>query len=264
MATYKLNSVANISSAAVLAREAAHNEDNQNSYNAGWLHGYATALRDVEVQMTAPGAVKCLNVEMQRKLAHILEHIENGAKEYAYCLDDTSRVTNFVEEARALLGELPLENYALSPEVIEYFQAKYAVAHNNVLNAAVALDALEDMVVSAEEFDTAKEKAEKEYQKVSGIETTIAMICCDLDISMPENYREFISVNDTIAEIKMEELPMWAVNRIREQYKAFTELLADATGEGMEDYYENQVDYLEDVCDCIGLTLKGDDGELIP
>lgn len=50
MATYDLTNLAAIENAAKLAGERADNEQNQDSYNAGYLQGYASALRQVVEQ----------------------------------------------------------------------------------------------------------------------------------------------------------------------------------------------------------------------
>lgn len=47
MPNYDLSSPGTISAAAELARVRANREPNQDSYNAAWLHGYASALANV-------------------------------------------------------------------------------------------------------------------------------------------------------------------------------------------------------------------------
>ena len=47
MPNYDLSSPGAISAAAELARVRANQEPNQDSYNAAWLHGYASALANV-------------------------------------------------------------------------------------------------------------------------------------------------------------------------------------------------------------------------
>ena len=51
MPKYVLNSPKAISKAADKADKKANAEPNQNSYNAGWLHGYAQALKETSVQL---------------------------------------------------------------------------------------------------------------------------------------------------------------------------------------------------------------------
>lgn len=51
MGKYDLSSPLAIKSAADAANIAAGNEHNQGSYNAAWLHGYASALKDAAVQL---------------------------------------------------------------------------------------------------------------------------------------------------------------------------------------------------------------------
>lgn len=51
MGKYDLSSPLAIKDAADAANIAAGNEHNQGSYNAAWLHGYASALRDAAVQL---------------------------------------------------------------------------------------------------------------------------------------------------------------------------------------------------------------------
>ena len=51
MGNYNLSTHENICDAAKKAEERAANEPNQGSYNAAWLHGYASALKDVSEQL---------------------------------------------------------------------------------------------------------------------------------------------------------------------------------------------------------------------
>lgn len=51
MPAYDLSSIGAVSAAAELARTHASQEPNQDSYNAGWLHGYADALADAAKQL---------------------------------------------------------------------------------------------------------------------------------------------------------------------------------------------------------------------
>ena len=55
MPSYDLTSPKRISSAAKTAHIRAGNEPNQDSYNAAWLYGYATALTDVSAQLERSG-----------------------------------------------------------------------------------------------------------------------------------------------------------------------------------------------------------------
>lgn len=51
MPDYDLSSIGAVSAAAGLARTRADQEPSQDSYNAGWLHGYADALADAAKQL---------------------------------------------------------------------------------------------------------------------------------------------------------------------------------------------------------------------
>lgn len=48
---YDLSNLEAIQNAAREATARANKENNQNTYNAGWLHGYARALTDVRRQL---------------------------------------------------------------------------------------------------------------------------------------------------------------------------------------------------------------------
>ena len=53
MATYNLTTSEAVAAAAKEARAEANREYNQDSYNAAWLHGYASALAEVAKQQNA-------------------------------------------------------------------------------------------------------------------------------------------------------------------------------------------------------------------
>ena len=52
MNKYNLSNVTEVRAAAAQAITRAHQEPDQSSYNAGWLHGYAKALADTANAMT--------------------------------------------------------------------------------------------------------------------------------------------------------------------------------------------------------------------
>lgn len=266
MAIYNLKTAEDIRNAVNLAREDAWKEHNQSSYNAAWKHGYADALAEVVKQQENQPSGRFISEEVLQKIKHLLDHAANGATEYAYLLDDTWRITRFVEELDKLLQPFP-DTMIVPGAVANYFRWKYA-------SVVKDLNKTEKDHQANPKDDVAKDF----YIEAGAQEQLLNNLCNDFNISLYDDDMNPIPFEEVTAEnaISYADMPVGMISHIRAEHKSIIEAVREAEeecniGEEIEETAEEnlffaqcQQSYLREFCDEIGLELVGNDGDLIP
>jgi len=67
MPNYNLSSIGALTAASELAHIRADQEPSQDSYNAAWLHGYASALADAAKQLEQPAQKQSVKQKGHKK-----------------------------------------------------------------------------------------------------------------------------------------------------------------------------------------------------